>query len=509
MIQGTMSGVGKSAITAGLCRIFKQDGFTPAPFKSQNMALNSFVTKDGLEMGRAQVMQAYAAGIEPQVLMNPILLKPTDDKASQVIVKGRPAGNMSAAEYYTRKKSLIPVIKEAYDTLLGSYSPIIIEGAGSPAEINLKQNDIVNMGLAAMLDAPVLLVGDIDRGGVFAQLVGTLELLDADERKRVKGLVINKFRGDKSLLQDGIRMLEGRTGVPVLGIIPYIHDLNLEDEDSLSDRLMGHRLRDSSLDDNEDASNIMISVIRLPHISNFTDFDIFEQIPGVTLIYTADPGILERSDLIMIPGSKNTIADMEFLRNKNISDTLCKLHGKVPIFGICGGLQILGGTISDPDSVESGGSISGLGLLPINTVLSTDKRTLRTEGVLNDDISGIFSTLSGLCYSGYEIHAGVSFPDNPGSPHAVSEEIPSLPPVISTDSSVYGTYIHGIFDSAKTAGALIGALSKKKGIDTDLSLLLDEKDFREDQYDTLAEVIRSNTDIGAIRELFCSSPSRH
>ncbi len=500
MIQGTMSGVGKSAITAGLCRIFMQDGLHPAPFKSQNMALNSYITQDGLEMGRAQVMQAYAAGLEPQCEMNPILLKPTDDTGSQVIVNGRATGNMSAKEYFSYKTNLIPDIKKAYNTLASKYSPIIIEGAGSPAEINLKQNDIVNMGLAAITDAPVLLVGDIDRGGVFAQLIGTLELLTKEERCRVKGLIINKFRGDKSLLTPGIDELEKRTGIPVLGVIPYIHDINLEDEDSLSDRFTkstGNTDIGTSKDKKSDL--IKVTVIKLPHISNFTDFDPFEQNPGVSLHYASDADSLKDSDLILIPGSKNTIADLRFLKERKIDMALCKLNGHVPVIGICGGLQILGESISDPYNIESGGTEKGLGLLPLSTSIVQNKYQTQTEGTLDHKIQGVFKSLEGLHYSGYEIHAGISYADG-STP---------LPRFISSDSDIYATYIHGIFDEPQIINTILTALASRKGISLDTSCQLNERDFREKQYDTLAKIIRSNTDIDAIRALFDSSPSAH
>lgn len=302
MVQGTMSNAGKSLLVAGLCRVFRQDGYTVAPFKSQNMALNSFITKEGLEMGRAQVMQAEAAGIAPMVCMNPILLKPISHTGSQVIVNGEVIGNMSAREYFAYKKQLVPDIKKAFQKLEEKADIIVIEGAGSPAEINLKENDIVNMGLAEMVDAPVLLVGDIDRGGVFAQLLGTLMLLTKQEKDRVKGLVINKFRGDKTILDPGILMLEEKGRVPVVGVLPYL-ELKLEDEDSLTERF-DHR-REGLID---------IAVIRYPRISNFTDFNVFEQNPNVTVRYVASEEELHHPDLIILPGSKNTMGDLKWMR---------------------------------------------------------------------------------------------------------------------------------------------------------------------------------------------------
>ncbi|MBR1523975.1 MAG: cobyric acid synthase [Lachnospiraceae bacterium] len=483
MIQGTMSGVGKSLIVAGLCRLLKQDGLTPAPFKSQNMALNSFVTADGLEMGRAQVMQAYAAGLEPEIEMNPVLLKPTDDTGSQVIVNGRPLKNMPAREYFAYKKTLIPVIRSAYEKLSAKYSPVIIEGAGSPAEINLKENDIVNMGLAEMLDAPVLLAGDIDRGGVFAQLYGTVMLLPEKERARIRGFIINKFRGDPSLLDSGVRTIEEKTGIPVLGVIPYIPGLKLEDEDSLTERF-----------DRDWSKNalIRIAVIHLPRISNFSDFDPFEQDPDVSLIYTSDPEKLKEADLIIIPGSKNTIADMEFLIDKGLAAALKRLCGMIPVIGICGGFQMLGENVKDPSGMEGGGEVDGLGLLPVNTILQKEKKQTRTEGMINKNIRGIFSGLEGLPFSGYEIHMGSSYL----SGHA-EEALSDI--IISTGADVYGTYIHGIFDNAEISGAILDALAKKKGVTLDLTRQTDQHIIRDKEYDRVADILRENLNL-----TFCS-----
>ncbi len=336
MIQGTMSNAGKSLIAAGLCRIFKQDGYRVAPFKSQNMALNSYITKEGLEMGRAQVMQAEAAGIEASVHMNPILLKPTNDVGSQVIVNGEVLGNMSARDYFAYKKKLFPDICKAFQELEKQADIIVIEGAGSPAEINLKKDDIVNMGMAKLVDAPVLLVGDIDRGGVFAQLLGTLMLLEEEEKERVKGLIINKFRGDKTILDPGIEMLEERGNVKVTGVVPYMQ-LSIEDEDSLSAQL-----------ENKETGLIDLAVIRLPRISNFTDFNVFEQLPDVSVRYVTSVKELGNPDMILIPGSKNTIGDLQWMRQNGLEAKIKKLSGQIPIWGICGGYQMLGMSIEDP-----------------------------------------------------------------------------------------------------------------------------------------------------------------
>ena len=477
-----MSGAGKSLIAAGLCRMLFQDGMSPAPFKSQNMALNSYVTADGCEMGRAQVMQAYAAGLEPAVEMNPILLKPTDDTGSQVIVNGHPVGNMSAREYFSYKKSLIPEIKKAYESLVSKYSPIIIEGAGSPVEINLKENDIVNMGLAEMLDAPVLLVGDIDRGGVFAQLYGTVMLLTERERARIKGFIINKFRGDPTLLDPGIKEIEEKTGIPVVGVIPYIPDLKLEDEDSLTERF--NRLP------NPDAI-IKIAVIRLPRISNFSDFDPFEQNKAVSIFYTTDAEALKTADLIIIPGSKNTISDMQFLKDNGIAATLQKLAGKIPILGICGGLQMLGESIEDPENTESGGSIQGLSLLPIKTALQPKKRQTQTKGRLSQNIKGIFSPLSGLEYEGYEIHAGISCLQG----DAV------LPNLISTADNIYGTYIHGLFDTAEISKTVLNSLAAKKAVSLDTTSQINQRPYRALQYNRLAENLHKHLNTNFIHRI--------
>ena len=387
MIQGTMSNVGKSVLTAGLCRIFAQDGYKVAPFKSQNMALNSYVTKQGLEMGRAQVMQAEAANTEPDIAMNPVLLKPTNDIGSQVIVNGKPLQTMSAREYFAYKHQLIPVIMEAYQKLDKEYDIIVIEGAGSPAEINLKSEDIVNMGMAKMADAPVLLVGDIDRGGVFAQLAGTLLLLEEEERDRIKGLWINKFRGDKSILMPGIRLLKQYTEIPVIGITPYI-PLQLEEEDSLTERFASF----------DQGGRLDIAVIKLPRISNYTDFLPWEQVDGISLRYVQRVDEWGDPDMICIPGSKNTMSDLKWLRESGFESLIKKaVANDRLIVGICGGFQILGETIHDPHHTEEGGSISGLGLIPIVTEFSEEKTLSRSSGKM---IEG------GVSVFGYEIHMG-------------------------------------------------------------------------------------------------------
>ena len=482
MVQGTMSNAGKSLIAAGLCRIFRQDGYRVAPFKSQNMALNSFATKEGLEMSRAQVVQAEAAGIEPLVCMNPILLKPTDDQGSQVIINGKSIGNMKARDYFKFKTGLIPVIKKAFRELEDQFDIIVIEGAGSPAEINLRENDIVNMGLAEMVDAPVLLVGDIDRGGVFAQLLGTLMLLEENEKERVCGLIINKFRGDASLLDSGIEMLEEKGGVPVAGTVPYM-DIKVEDEDSLSERLTASR-----------RGLVDIAVVRLPKISNFTDFDVFEQFPDVSVRYAAEPEELRDADMVILPGSKSTIADLTWLREKGFDKEIYRMHEEgTPVFGICGGYQMLGMDISDPEGVEGGGEVEGLGLLPVSTVLAGSKKTEQFSGNFCDT-AGIFAGLSGLETEGYEIHMGRTTFTGRGT--EVMEFTSGG--TGAADKDVYGSYIHGIFDSEGIAAAVVKALADKKGVSLNGGDASGHRAFKEKEYDRLAAVLREHLDMDLI-----------
>ena len=471
MIQGTMSNAGKSLLCAGLCRILRQDGYRVAPFKSQNMALNSFITKDGGEMGRAQVVQAEAAGIEPDVRMNPILLKPTTDVGSQVIIAGQVQGNMRAMEYYRRKREYIPAILEAYNSLASEYDIIVIEGAGSPAEINLKQEDIVNMGLAKLVDAPVLLVGDIDRGGVFAQLYGTVALLEEDEQKRIKGTVVNKFRGDRSILEPGIRILEELCGVPVVGVIPYTH-VDIDDEDSLTERFA--RTTERKLLD--------IAVIRLPRISNFTDFAPFERYANVSLRYVERVADLHSPDMILIPGTKSTIADLKWLRQSGLEAAILKAASAgTLIFGICGGYQMLGRRISDPDRVEAAGTteIQGLGLLDMDTVFLGEKVQTQVAGTF-DGVTGLLSGLNGMDYTGYEIHMGCS-----------QEKKPPL----QGRSNVYGSYIHGVFDAPGVSDGILKALCAKKGLDFSALGTFDLQEYKERQYNMLADAVRGGLDM--------------
>lgn len=493
MIQGTMSNAGKSLITAGLCRIFKQDGYRVAPFKSQNMALNSFITEDGMEMGRAQVMQAEAAGIKPTVYMNPILLKPTNDIGSQVIVNGEVIGNMSARDYFEYKKNLIPDVMNAYHKLEEDYDIIVIEGAGSPAEINLKQEDIVNMGMAKMAKAPVLLVGDIDRGGVFAQLVGTVMLLEDDEKEMVKGLIINKFRGDKTILDPGIQMLEEKAGIPVVGVAPYMQ-IEVEDEDSLTERFNG----------SQEVGVIDIAVIRIPRISNFTDFNPFESMDGISLRYVHSVGELKNPDMIMIPGTKNTMEDLLWMRQNGLEAAILKAaaQGKV-IFGVCGGYQMLGESLADPFEVESGGTIKGMGLLPMETVFEKEKTRTRVSGSIQE-IHGVLNSLSGVKFEGYEIHMGATKLKDGGSHLSqISDSVKHTEnkPDGAYKDNVYGTYVHGFFDKEEVAKEVVRSLGRMKGIDTEEITGVDFQEFKETQYDILAAGLRQHLDMKRIYEI--------
>lgn len=488
MIVGTMSSAGKSLITAGLCRIFKQDGYRTAPFKSQNMALNSYITADGLEMGRAQVMQAEAAGIEPEAAMNPILLKPTSEMGSQVIVNGEVLETMSAKDYYKMKRSLIPDIKRAYSSLDERFDVIVLEGAGSPAEINLKKDDIVNMGMAEMADAPVLLVGDIDRGGVFASLYGTVMLLEEHERARIKGIIINKFRGDVEILRSGLEMIEELTGIPVIGVVPYMN-IDVDDEDSLSERLG----RASS------AECVDIAVIRFPRISNFTDFNVLGLADGVSVRYVDSPSKLKNPDLIILPGTKSTMSDLVWMRENGMEAAVLKCHASgCPIIGICGGFQMLGKTLSDPLGTERGGSLRGMGLLDTKTVFKENKTRKRIKGKICN-INGMFSELSGTEVSGYEIHMGES--ENMGGAYSIGTlEDGRSCGFSDRDGGVLGTYLHGIFDEGGAAQKLVRALMRKKGI-KEMSLDFDINAYKQAQYDILADNLRKSLDIGKIYDI--------
>ena len=577
MVQGTMSSAGKSFLVAGLCRIFNQDGFSVAPFKSQNMALNSFVTNEGLEMGRAQVMQAEAAGVEPSVLMNPILLKPNSDTGSQVIVNGEVLGDMGAKDYFAYKKNLVPHIMKAYNQLAAEHEVIVLEGAGSPAEINLKENDIVNMGMAKMSDSPVILVADIDRGGVFAQVLGTIELLTPEERTRVKGFVINKFRGDKSILDSGIRMLEEKTGIPCVGTLPYMK-IQLDDEDSLSTNL--HIL--AQFRDKKD--EIQLAIVRLPHISNFTDFIPLQNLPFVNLYYAAEPKDLGNPDCIIIPGTKNTLDDLQWLKDCGLAELIQSEAKKgTPVVGICGGFQILGekletesgkwkveSGVMDREAVSAEESVSsGLSLLPVSTAFSSQKTRTRVSGkvvqvesgkrkVESGSLSGetvpggevalggesIFSPLAGLLISGYEIHQGQTEFLSGAEQAYFSQITDSVSGETKFDGAVsgnvFGTYIHGLFDEVEFRSKFLEILAARKGIDSEKwSQIFNEseksstgmknslksassgmsestfsgknfhsiQEFKESQYNLLAETLRKHLDMKKIYEIMGLSES--
>ena len=491
MIQGTMSNAGKSLLAAGLCRIFRQDGYLVAPFKSQNMALNSFITEEGLEMGRAQVMQAEAAGIRPSVKMNPILLKPTNDVGSQVIVNGEVLGTMSARDYFKYKKKLVPDIMKAYQELSDEYDIIVIEGAGSPAEINLKNDDIVNMGMAKMAKAPVLLVGDIDRGGVFAQLIGTVDLLEPSERDMVKGLIINKFRGDKTILDPGVKMLEERSHIPVVGVAPYMN-IQVEDEDSLTERF----------DRKQPAGLIDIAVIRVPRISNFTDFNPFESVEGVSLRYVQHVSELKNPDMIILPGTKNTMEDLLWMRENGLEAAVLKAAAAgCIVFGICGGYQMLGDTLSDPYHVEAGGKIRGMGLLPMDTVFASKKTRTRVTGQFLP-MPGTFAALSGVSLEGYEIHMGESVRKEGILPATKLMVAGNQTEETKTEGAfhenVCGTYVHGVFDKEEVVETLIRILGERKGIDVSSMTGIDFAAFKETQYNILAAELRKHLDMKKI-----------
>jgi adenosylcobyric acid synthase len=488
MVQGTMSNAGKSLLTAGLCRVFRQDGYRVAPFKAQNMALNSWITGEGLEMGRAQVVQAEAAGVEPSVLMNPVLLKPTTDMGSQVIVLGEVRCTITAEKYYPYRKDLLPEVLDAYETLAARYDIIVIEGAGSPAEINLGEDDFVNMGLATKVRAPVLLVGDIDRGGVFAQLCGTMMLLTGREQEMVKALVINKFRGNIEILRPGLAMLEERAHTPVAGVLPFLN-VDIEDEDSLTTRWSG-KARDAALD---------IAVIRLPKISNFTDFFTLEATEGLSLRYVGDTRSLGRPDMIILPGTKNTISDLVWLRESGLETAILQLANRgTTVMGICGGYQMLGLEVTDGEGVEleGGGTINGLGLLPFNTVFLPEKQ--------RKQISGRAEAFGGFPVEGYEIHMGRTLPARGaangsanGSSDGAANGSPRNPEdfLVVEQNNVYGTYLHGVFDTAESRTALFAYLCKQKGIPPLAEHVFDLKKYKEEQFDILANAVRENLDM--------------
>ncbi len=493
MIQGTASSVGKSLLCAALCRILKQDGYRVAPFKSQNMALNSFVTYDGLEMGRAQVMQAEAAGIEPAVEMNPVLLKPTSDQGSQVVVMGRPTGIMDAFEYLKWKENLWPVIDEAYYKLKNKHDIIVIEGAGSPAEINLMQSDLVNMGLAKRFKAPVLLVGDIDRGGVFASLYGTSALLNKRERVLLKGMIINKFRGDPKVLEPGLQALEKLTSLPVLGVVPMLK-LRLDDEDSVTERFN----RRSGQGD------LKVQVLLLPLISNFTDFNPFELFDDVNLSYVREVAELDAPDLLILPGSKNTIEDLLFLREKGWEEPLRQyVSGGGLLIGISGGFQMLGRRILNPHRVESSlPEIDGLGFLDFETVMEREKESRQVDALWQYNESIYFSQQEEeQLIRGYEIHMGRT--EYGPVEHPFFVRTTGLGEgAINAAGNVFGTCLHGIFDNLSWTAGLLNAVRRRRSLPEKNNLLPDTyREYKERDYDSLAAVVRESLDMGRIMRI--------
>lgn len=492
MIQGTGSHVGKSVLVTALCRIFRQDGYAVAPFKSQNMALNSYVTVQGGEMGRAQVVQAQAAGIEPDIDMNPVLLKPSADNASQVVVHGRPIGTMSARNYHIDYAQTVwPAIVESFTRLREQFEIIVLEGAGSPAEVNLRKNDVVNMRAAHLADAPVLLVADIDKGGALAAIVGTLELLEPDDRKMVAGIIINKFRGDRELLQPALDFLEERNSVPVLGVIPYFN-FAIPEEDTVN-----HEQR-PLMDRTKD---LEIGVLYLPHISNFTDFDPLEAEPDVYLRYIKPGDSLGRPDCLIIPGSKNTVGDLQAIREMGWDKEILDIAERgIPIIGICGGFQMLGQTIADPDAIEtSQKETPGLGLLNIMTVFDHEKTTEQVRG------RSLMEGMISRTVVGYEIHMGESF-RGPGVKPAfelVRENSPNqvvLDGAVNQDGSVWGTYLHGLFDADQYRRDLLNQLRKTKGLPP-LEPQYSYLERREAAYDNLAQLVRGNLDMKQVYKL--------
>mgnify|MGYP001370285092 FL=1 len=490
MIQGTGSSVGKSIITAGLCRIFAQDGYRVSPFKSQNMALNSFVDIDGLEMGRAQVVQAEAAKELPRAFMNPILLKPNSDNNSQIIIEGVPAKNVNAVDYFSNSTKLKEIAKRNYKIIEDNFDIGVLEGGGSPAEINLRQWDLVNMGMAELIDAPVILVGNIETGGVFASLYGNIALLDEEDRKRIKGVIINKFRGDVELLKPGIAMFEERLqgegfDIKVLGVVPYIN-LNIEEEDVLAKKLTTNT---------NEKKDINISVIRTNKMSNYTDFDALSQYPDVALNYVYDVKELGNEDIIILPGSKNTITDLEMLKANGIFDKIKELHSKgTTVVGICGGFQMLGKEIFDPHHIESSfEKTAGFGILDTVTTMEKVKYTHQVEKTLSKIESPLLEGCNGLVVKGYEIHQGIT----KGNEVNLTTEDNLI--FIAKENS-FGTYIHGIFDNGEFTRKFLNNIRRRKGlapIDESFSFT----DFKEREYDKLADHLRANLNIEEIYKI--------
>ena len=505
MLQGTSSHVGKSVLTAALCRIFLQDGLAVVPFKSQNMALNSFVTRSGGEMGRAQVAQAEAAGLEPEVVMNPILLKPTGNARSQVIIMGKPVAVLSAKEYHEQfAPTALGVIEQCIRELHDKYAVIVIEGAGSPAEVNLRKTDIANMRIAQMVPAPVLLVADIDRGGALAAVVGTLELLEPEERARIKGIIINKFRGDMELLRPGLEFLEQKTGKPVVGVIPYFQGFRIADEDSVA--------LDTRLQRSEREDLVEIAVLRTPKISNFTDFDPLEDECDVYLRYVNKGEKIGQPDLVLLPGSKNTIEDLIYLKEQGYDQEIINLvNTGIPVIGICGGYQMLGVEIYDPYHTETADdSIEALGLLPVSTTFAQEKITHQVEA------EGCGLGLFGEPFAagtlvGYEIHMGrTDFLEKAAHPFRITlrsrEAVDAQDGVIRSDGLVMGTYIHGLFDNNIFRRGILNQLRTRKGWSTLPVSSLSTHQQKESNYNQLADTVRQGLNMQKIYDIMGFMP---
>jgi adenosylcobyric acid synthase len=476
MLAGTASNVGKSILTTAFCRIFKQDGFSPAPFKAQNMSLNSYATPEGYEIGRAQATQAEAAGIACHTDMNPVLLKPNGNLSSQVILQGKPIGNQSAYDYFRKdgKEALFEEVKKSFTRLSSRYNPIVMEGAGSIAELNLKDKDIVNMRMAQYADASVILVSDIDRGGVFASLYGSIKLLPEHERRLIKGIIVNKFRGDARLFESGVKILEEITEVPVLGVVPYFRNIDIDEEDSVA-------LETRNTQAIKNKTNVCI--IRHPQLSNFTDFKIMEKLEGVQVYYTNELSQVEQADIIILPGSKNTITDMQALYDRGLANSIQRAYrdGK-KVIGICGGYQMLGEEIHDPFRVESNqGSIRGLALLPVKTVLSQTKQTCQKKFYHRDNTTEVCN--------GYEIHMGTTEPQEGNNP--VNKTDDGGTDGYFRDERCWGSYMHGIFDNPIVLKDLF------KDHDIYIPNVLHDT-YKETQYDALADWVRNSVDIDRV-----------
>jgi adenosylcobyric acid synthase len=515
MILGTASHVGKSVLTAGLGRVFADDGYRVAPFKAQNMSLNSAATPDGGEIGRAQALQAEACRAIPGVEMNPILLKPSTDTGAQVILLGKIWGQVTASDYHTRRvEQLFPEVLDAYRRLAGAYDLILIEGAGSPAEINLREHDIVNMRIAHAADAACLLVGDIDRGGVFASLFGTLELLEPEDRARIRGFVINKFRGDESLLRPGVTAMERRLGLPCVGIVSYLSDLGLDEEDgvALEDRPSAARRWKNP--ETGPVRPLRIGVIALPHMANFTDFDPLALEPSVSLAFLEHPEEMPAADLVVLPGSKQTLDDLEWLDRRGFAYKLRRLHENgILVIGICGGFQMLGSSIEDPHGIENQGKSSsrkGLGFLPVRTVLHAEKTVRRVQVCLRSEFLGL-SPCPETDFQGYEIHVGETFYEPGSRPLAdiVRQGIPGSVPdgAVSASGRVLGTYVHGFFDNDDFRHAFLAAARRAMDL-APAETWANVAAEREARIDRLADHLRKSLDMNLIRSWIVAPPKR-